>query len=118
MGKTTFVIRQHAYLKLYMLYEAEKGRLYGMKILDDLHERFKDIGYKPTKSEVYKALHGLLKDGLVVRYEITKEGTDMQKLYIYKLGDPDKVNAYKELVKADLDRSMQLLNRALKDNYS
>jgi len=101
-----------------MLHEAEKGRLYGLQILENLQNYFKDLGYKPTKSEVYKSLHELLKDGYVTREPIIKEGAEMQTLYIYRIGDREKVKAYKDTVKADLDRSIALLQRALKDNYS
>ncbi|MEJ9282226.1 MULTISPECIES: helix-turn-helix transcriptional regulator [Ureibacillus] len=118
MGKSTFVIKQRAYLKLYMLHAAEKGRLYGLQILEELQNHFKDLGYKPTKSEIYKSLHELLKEGYVVREPITKEGTEMQTIYIYRLGDKEKVKAYKDTIKADIDRSIALLSRALKDNYS
>ncbi|MFC5559005.1 helix-turn-helix transcriptional regulator [Ureibacillus thermophilus] len=118
MRKNTFIIKQRAFLKLYMLHEAEKGRLYGLQILENLQDYFKDLGYKPTKSEVYKSLHELLKEGYVTREPIKKEGAEMQTLYIYRLGDKEKVKAYKDMVKADLDRSIALLNRALKDNYS
>lgn len=118
MGKNTFVLRQRAYLKLYMLHKAEKGRLYGHKIMEDLQDYFKDLGYKPTKSEVYKSLHELLKEGYVTREPTTKEGTEMQKLYLYKLGDKEKIKAYKDTIKADLERSIALFNRAIKDNYS
>ena len=118
MGESTFVLRQRAFLKLYMIYKAEKGGLYGLQILEDLRDRFKDLGYRPTRSEVYKSLHELLHDGLIVRDTIQKEGTEMQKLYIYRLGDKEKIKAYKDLLKADIDRSIALLNMALKDNYS
>lgn len=118
MGQSTFIIRQRSYLKLYMIHEAEKGYLYGHQILIDLREHFNDLGYKPTKSEVYKSLHELLKEGYLMRVPITKEGTDLQTLYVYKLGDQEKVKAYKDTVKADIDRSIALLERALKDNYS
>ena len=116
MGKSTFVLKQRAYLKLYMLHEAEKGRLYGHQIMEDLQDYFKDLGYKPTKSEIYKSLHELLKEGYVTREPITK--AEMQKLYIYRLGDREKIKAYKDTVRADLDRSIALFNRAIKDNYS
>lgn len=117
MGRTTFVLRQRAFLKLYMLQKAEKGNLYGLQILSDLMDYFNDLGYKPTKSEVYKSLHELLKEGLIKRKWIDKEGTEMQEVAVYQIGDTEKVKAYKALVKIDLDRSVSLLNRALKDNY-
>lgn len=98
--------------------QREKGRLYGLQILEELQNHFKDLGYKPTKSEIYKSLHELLKEGYVVREPITKEGTEMQTIYIYRLGDKEKVKAYKDTIKADIDRSIALLSRALKDNYS
>ena len=116
--KSTFVIRQRAFLKLYMLHKAEEGNLYGLQILDDLLEHFRDLGYRPTKSEIYKSLHDLLNDGLIVRHPVHKQGTEMQTLFIYRLGDKEKVKAYKDTIKVELDRSISLLNRALKDNYS
>ena len=116
--KSTFVIRQRAFLKLYMLHKAEEGKLYGLQILDDLLEHFHDLGYRPTKSEIYKSLHDLLNDGLIVRHPVHKQGTEMQTLFIYRLGDKEKVKAYKDTIKVELDRSISLLNRALKDNYS
>lgn len=116
-NKNTFVLKQRAYLKLYMIHEAEKGS-YGHRMLEDLRERFKDLGYRPTKSEIYKSLHELLKDGHIVRDKIIKEGTEMQIVYVYRLGDKEKINEYKDTLKAELDRSVLLLKRALKDNYS
>lgn len=118
MGSTSFVLRQRAFLKLYMLHKAEAGNLYGHQIMEDLQEHFKDLGYRPTKSEVYKSLHDLYNNELISRKPIKKQGTEMQTLYVYQIKDWEKVKAYKDLIKYELDRSVALLDRALQDNYS
>jgi Replication terminator protein len=56
-SSTGFLLKQRAFLKLYMITYDEQERLYGMKLLEVLREEFKPYGYRPQHTEVYKALH-------------------------------------------------------------
>lgn len=118
-NSTGFLIKQRAFLKLYLITELEKGRPYGYNLWEDLYEKFKPFGYKPGHSEIYRALHELEDDeGIIKREIIKKEGSKRKEVIIYRIVDPDKAKAYKELVKVDMDRSMHIIRKALEDNYA
>ena len=118
MGKSTFMIRQRAFLKLYLINLSESGRLYGLGFLEVLKEDFRPFGYKPTHSEIYKSLHELMNEGVLERRKKLKEGASLQEIAVYRIKDQGKADLYKKQVKHDLDRCQGLIKKALKDNYS
>jgi DNA-binding PadR family transcriptional regulator len=115
---TGFLIKQRAFLKLYILSSIEKERWYGMQLLDELKTAFKPYGYEPQHSEIYRALHDLLEDGILTRKKIVEEGSKYKEVAVYSVKNTEEAKAYKKLVKADLDRGEQLLRKAIKDNFS
>jgi DNA-binding PadR family transcriptional regulator len=115
---TGFLIKQRAFLKLYILSSIEKERWYGMQLLDELKSAFKPYGYEPQHSEIYRALHDLLEDGILTRKKVIEEGSKYKEVAVYSVKNIDEAKAYKKLVKADLDRGEQLLRKAIKDNFS
>ncbi|WP_404328196.1 helix-turn-helix transcriptional regulator [Mesobacillus maritimus] len=115
---TGFLIKQRAFLKLYILSSIEKERWYGMQLLDELKSAFKPYGYEPQHSEIYRALHDLLEDGILTRKKVIEEGSKYKEVAVYSLKNKEEAKAYKKLVKADLDRCEQLLRKAIKDNFS
>ncbi|MCY7865925.1 helix-turn-helix transcriptional regulator [Bacillus spizizenii] len=114
---STFMLRQRAFLKLYLIKLVEEERLYGLEILETLKGEFKAYGYKPTHSEIYKSLHELMADGILDRYRRPKEGTKLQEVVYYRFNDLEEAKRYKKLLKVELDRCVGLLQKALKDNY-
>ena len=114
---TGFLIKQRAFLKLYLITNIEADRAYGKQMLEELQAAFKPFGYEPQHSEIYRALHELLEEGVFARTFIPKDGATYQQVAIYKIADQDKANAYKKLVKADLDRCVGILRKALEDNF-
>ncbi len=114
---TGFMIKQRAFIKLYIITNIENGKWYGLRLLDELKKEFQPLGYVPQHSEVYRALHDLLEDGILKRSSIKKEGAKYQEVVVYSIQDPEKAKAYKKLVKADLDRCHNILKKALSDNY-
>lgn len=115
---STFMLRQRAFLKLYLITLTEQGRMYGLQFQDILKEEFKEFGYRPSHSEIYKSLHELMKDGILERYRKVKEGAELQEVFYYQFKDRDQAKAYKKLLKTELERCAGLLQKALKDNYS
>lgn len=115
---STFMLRQRAFLKLYLIKLVEEEKLYGLEILDTLRNEFKSLGYKPTHSEIYKSLHELMDDGVLNRYRQTKEGTKLQEVVYYRFSNYEEAKRYKKQLKVELDRCVGLLQKALKDNYS
>ena len=113
-----FLIKQRAFLKLYLVTRIEKGPWYGLQLLDELKSAFKPYGFAPQHSEVYRALHDLTEAGILKRRKVTEEGSKYKEVAVYSIADEDGAKAYKKLVKADLDRCEQLLRKAIKDNYS
>ena len=113
----TFVLKQRAFLKMYIISKAEKGGLYGFRMMEEMHEHFKNVGYKPSKSEVYKSLHELLDEGILDRRWRGREENKLQEIAIYNIKDMDKAKAYKKLLKADIDRSIAILQQGIKDNF-
>ncbi|MFY4776916.1 Replication termination protein [Metabacillus sp. RGM 3146] len=112
-----FLLKQRAFLKLYMITMTENERLYGLKLLDTLREEFAPIGFKPNHSEVYKALHDLIDDGILKQIRQKKEGMKLQEVVFYRFEDYEAAKRYKKQLKQELDRCQALIQKAIKDNY-
>jgi DNA-binding PadR family transcriptional regulator len=114
-----FLLKQRAFLKLYLITLTEQERLYGLKILDLLRQEFKPFGYRPNHSEVYKALHDLIEDGILKQVKTKKEGMKYQEVVYYRFTEEGykKAQLYKKQLKAELDRCEALIRKAIKDNF-
>ena len=115
---TGFLIKQRAFIKMYLITNIENGKWYGMQLLDEMKKEFKPFGFEPQHSEIYRALHDLLEEGVLTRGKIIKEGSKYQEVAVYSIKDKEKAKTYKKMVKVDMDRSAQLLRKAIEDNYS
>ena len=115
---TGFLIKQRAFIKMYLITNIENGKWYGMQLLDEMRKEFKPFGFEPQHSEIYRALHDLLEDGVLTRGKIIKEGSKYQEVAVYSIKDKEKAKTYKKMVKVDMDRSAQILRKAIEDNYS
>ncbi|MBB6445263.1 helix-turn-helix transcriptional regulator [Bacillus benzoevorans] len=115
---TGFLIKQRAFLKLYIITNIENRRWYGLQLLDEMKKEFGPFGFEPQHSEIYRALHDLLEDGILTRGKIKKNGSKYQEVAVYTIKDQEKAKTYKKMVKADLDRCSHLLRKALEDNYA
>lgn len=62
-----------------MITMTEQERLYGLKLLEVLRSEFKEIGFKPNHTEVYRSLHELLDDGILKQIKVKKEGAKLHK---------------------------------------
>jgi len=113
-----FMLKQRAFLKLYMITMTEEKRLYGLKLLEVLREEFKGFGYRPNSSEVYKSLHDLIDDGILEQVKEGKEGTNRQVVFYYRFKNVKKAKEYKNQLEVELHRCNALLNKAIKDNFS
>ncbi|MFB5678779.1 helix-turn-helix transcriptional regulator [Paenibacillus terreus] len=117
-----FMIAQRAFIKLYLLTLVEKHWGYGYQMLEDMKFQFKEFGYIPPQSEVYRALHELVQEGILYRTKKLKKGdprVDFQEIVMYNFTDEgrEKAALYKKQVKADLDRCIGMLRKAEKDNF-
>ncbi|PGQ88367.1 helix-turn-helix transcriptional regulator [Priestia megaterium] len=115
---TGFLLKQRAFLKVFLITEIEQGRSYGLQLRDILLSHFQAYGFKPHHSEIYHSLHELTEAGILRKREELEEGAKYKKLSIYTIEDKEKAAAYKKLVKADLDRSQGLINKALSHNFA
>ncbi|MCD7911091.1 Replication termination protein [Bacillus velezensis] len=116
-NSTGFLLKQKAFLKLYMITMTEQNRLYGEKLFELMTHEFKDVGYKPTRSEIYRALYDLTKDNILKREKVKKEGAKLQELALYKISDMKAASLYKIQLKAELDRCQLIIKKALRDNF-
>lgn len=116
-GRSTFMLKQRAFLKVYLISMAENERLYGLQYLDTMRDDFKRFNYKPNHSEVYKSLHELLENGTLKRVKEIKKGTKLQEVVYYAIDDWDKALYYKELLKEELHRCHNLLGKAIENIY-
>ncbi|MGG3448497.1 MULTISPECIES: helix-turn-helix transcriptional regulator [Bacillaceae] len=116
-GEGKFLIKQRAFLKLYMIRFVEEHKMYGMQAMDELKTSFKPLGYEPNHSEIYRSLHDLIDDGILMRTKKVQEGAKYKEIVVYQFADYEKAKLYKKQVKTDLDRSMSLLRKALEDVY-
>ncbi|MDO3411695.1 helix-turn-helix transcriptional regulator [Saccharibacillus sp. CPCC 101409] len=117
-----FMIAQRAFIKLYLITMVEQQRGYGYQMLEEMKENFKPFGYVPPQSEIYRALHELVHEGIFYRTKQLKGSdprVDFQEIVLYHFTDdgPEKAKLYKKQVKTDLDRCLGMLNKAASDNY-
>lgn len=116
--KSAYLIKQRAFLKVFLLAEIEKGQSYGLQLKKIIRHKFEAYGFEPDHSEIYRSLKELTRDGYLKKTEELVEGADLKTVEVYRIKDKDKVKAYKELVKPDLDRSRDLLRKAIDEIYS
>ncbi len=123
-GETSvaFMIAQRAFIKTYLITMVEQHRGYGYQMLEEMRQEFKSFGYNPPQSEIYRALHELVQEGVFYRTKQLKGNdprVDFQEIVLYHFTDdgPEKAKLYKKQVKTDLDRCLGMLNKAVKDNY-
>ena len=122
-GKKTggFLMKQRAFLKLYLLRYIEREKKYGREFLDELQEQFKDFGYVPPHSEIYKVLHELTREELVKREKQIKGDPkhDFQEIIFYKLTEKGKeeMDLYRKQMKVELERCQGLIKKAIEDHY-
>ena len=116
-----FLLKQRAFLKLYLYRTIDRSKGYGSQYLDDIRAEFKMLGYRPTHTELYKVLHELTRDGYVKREKKIKgeKGVDFQGIILYTLTQEGKAEyeLYKKQMKVELERCKDLLEKALQDNY-
>lgn len=116
-----FLLKQRAFLKLYLFRMLENQVEYGNGLLEALRREFRSYGYSPTHSELYKVLHEFYRDDLVTREKKLKgePGIDFQEIILYRLTDKGKAEAelYRKQMKVELERCRGLLDKALADNY-
>lgn len=117
-----FMIAQRAFIKVYLLSLVERNRGYGYQMLEDMKSEFKEFGYTPPQSEIYRALHELVQEGILYRTKRLKGNdpkVDFQEIVLYHFteGGMEKARLYKKQVKADLDRCLGMLHKAVQDNY-
>lgn len=116
-----FLLRQRAFLKLCLLGLIEERKEYGSQYLDQIRSKFKSYGYQPTHTELYKALHELTRDKVLIRTKKIKGDpkTDFQEVIYYQFTDDgyEKAQLYRKQMKTELDRCMGLLQKAVHDFY-
>ena len=116
-----YLVKQRAFVKLYLLTMIEQKRDYAFQYLDEMRAAFQMFGYQPTHSEVYKALHELTLDGVLYRTKQIKGDPrkDFQEIVLYRYTEEgyEKAKLYKKQMKVELDRCVGLLQKALRDNY-
>lgn len=117
-----FMIAQRAFIKVYLITMVEQHKGYGYQMLEDLRRDFKAYGYSPPQSEIYRALHELVQQGILYRTKQLKGSdpkVDFQEIVLYHFTSDgeEKARLYKKQVKTDLDRCLGILNKAVADNY-
>lgn len=117
-----FMISQRAFIKLYLITMVERHQGYGYQMLEAMKSEFGSFGYVPPQSEVYRALHELVQEGIFYRTKRLKGSdprVDFQEIVLYHFTDEgaEKAKLYRKQVKADLDRCLGLLHKAEQDNY-
>jgi len=50
---TGFLLKQRAFLKVFLLTEIEQGRSYGLQLREILLTHFQAYGFNPNHSEIY-----------------------------------------------------------------
>jgi Fe2+ or Zn2+ uptake regulation protein len=117
-----FLIKQRAYLKLYLLKIVEEHpHLYGTQIHEKLKQEFQTLGYIPPESEIYKSLYELTDEGILYRVKKLRGQTDdeFQEVVYYQLTQKatELANLYRKQVKVDLEFGQALIAKAIQDHY-
>ncbi|SDN46888.1 replication termination protein [Fictibacillus solisalsi] len=115
-----FLLKQKAFLKLHILHKVEKKNGYGLQILDELRKEFKQFGYSPNHSDIYRILQELTKEGILRREKRLMDGNaEFQEIVVYHLTEkaPEAIVLYKKQMKVELDRCISLLNKTVHDIY-
>lgn len=116
-----YLVKQRAFIKLYLLTMIERRKDYAFNYLDELRTEFQQFGYQPTHSEIYKALHELTLDNVLYRTKQIKGDPqkDFQEIVLYRFTEEgyEKAKLYKKQMKSELDRCSGMLQKALRDNY-
>lgn len=119
---TNFLLKQKAFLKMYLFTLIERDELYGLQFLDTFKAELAQYGYTPSHSDIYKILHEMYAGGLVTRTSElrSKDKDGFQKVIYYRFTEEGRAQAqaYKKLMKTELERCIGLLQKAVKDNYS
>ncbi|WP_284645804.1 helix-turn-helix transcriptional regulator [Paenibacillus silviterrae] len=117
-----FLVKQKAFLKMYLFTLIERDELYGLQFQDTFEAELSKHGYRPSHSDIYKILHEMYASGWVTRTEElrSKDKDGFQKVIYYRFTDEGRqqAQAYKKLMKVELERCIGLLQKALQDNYS
>lgn len=115
-----FLLKQRAFLKLYLITLMQQKKSYGLQVLDTLTETFKPYGYQPTHSAMYEALYDLVEDGILHRQEIIPPNERFKKLVYYEFTNNglNQAEVYKKQLKEELDRCQGLIQQAIRDNFA
>jgi DNA-binding PadR family transcriptional regulator len=113
--KSGYVTKQAAFLKAYLIGLINKQPLHGYNYYEEIVKAFRADGYEPTKTEVYRALHDMIREEMIYQVRRKVPEAEFKEVKIYHFAEPngyDKAVKYVEEVKADLERSVQLLEKA------
>lgn len=112
-----FLMKQYRYIQLYLITLIEKQEIYGLQVKSFIDKDFRMLSFNPDHSQIYRALYSLVDIGVVERREETDPGDRYKKVYLYRIRDKQMADVVKNNIKKDLDRSMLMLQKALKDNF-
>jgi len=112
---SVFVVKQRAFLKLYLIQLIRQGKGYGLQLQGEVEKKFRQYGFIPTKTEIYRSLQDLLEDGILSRVKEKKDGARYAEIVVYSILDYDKADSYTRTVRDDIERSVALLEQSLKD---
>ncbi|CCF12669.1 replication terminator family protein [Brevibacillus laterosporus GI-9] len=119
---TGFLMKQRAFLKLYLITMVEMKKGYALQMLDILQHDFKNLGYRPNHAEIYRSLDELVEDGILYRVKKLQPNMNSKHkevVYYHFVSDGgfEAAMRYKANVKTDLDRCIKILRKAVADNY-
>ncbi|MFB6367760.1 helix-turn-helix transcriptional regulator [Paenibacillus tianmuensis] len=117
MARQGTLVALKAIIKLYCIDYIDQNA-YGYEITEAVSSRLKPFGFSPHHSEVYRTLHEMADESMILRHE--RHIGPRQKVVYYTFTDDGRAAAaaYKKTLKENLDRSIALLNAAVADNYS
>ena len=110
-----YLMKQRAFIQLYVLTFIEEGRPYGIQMLEQLRERFRDEGYKPNHAEIYRALHELVDSGVIKASKKKLMEDSYQEITIYHIRDAQKAKQVKGELIEEVERSMDILRKTIID---
>ncbi|NGY88137.1 Replication termination protein [Bacillus megaterium] len=113
----SFMIKQRAMLKACLITMIETENLYGLEFRDFIREQYRDVGYRPNHSEIYKSLHELMEEGIVEQKKRKCQGKKLQEVVYYRIIDKNKADLYQKQVRMELERCDRLVHKTLARYY-
>lgn len=113
-NKRGLFIKQRALLKALIISSVKESGSYGLELKENIFESFREYGFEPTNSEIYKSLFELVSSQILERREVKVDGSIYETIVIYNIKNEKRAEYYINLVTKELTGNKNLIGDVLK----